>query len=154
MFADLVLESLTKIMNGHSDALLGLLCGREDCWQRVPQVCRHGVFWPGVRMLVGRGGLGTLHLRAERANRNAAAAAKFLSEQPGIEAVYIPAWRHILTMRSPRNNLAIGLGNGRLTLKGARRRRSGSSPRLNKFHFVLRWENYTTLSHPESTAIG
>src|SRR6185437_16168090 len=34
--ADLVLESLTKIMNGHSDVLLGLLCGREACWQRVP----------------------------------------------------------------------------------------------------------------------
>ena len=28
--ADLVVESLTKIMNGHSDVLLGLLCGRDD----------------------------------------------------------------------------------------------------------------------------
>jgi cystathionine beta-lyase/cystathionine gamma-synthase len=34
--ADLVLESLTKIMNGHSDVLLGLLCGREEAWERVP----------------------------------------------------------------------------------------------------------------------
>ena len=34
--ADLVVESLTKILNGHSDVLLGLLCGRDDCWDRVP----------------------------------------------------------------------------------------------------------------------
>lgn len=89
--ADLVLESLTKIMNGHSDALLGLLCGREDCWQRVPQVSSAwGLMAPAFECWLVERGLGTLHLRAERANRNAAAAAKFLSEQPGIEAVYYP----------------------------------------------------------------
>src|SRR5262249_7734714 len=36
--ADLVMESLTKIMNGHSDALLGMLCGRKEAWERVPKV--------------------------------------------------------------------------------------------------------------------
>ena len=34
--ADWVMESLTKSMNGHSDVVLGLLCGAEDHWQRVP----------------------------------------------------------------------------------------------------------------------
>src|SRR5215469_6857893 len=33
--ADLVVESLTKLMSGHSDVLLGLLCGTEQVWQRV-----------------------------------------------------------------------------------------------------------------------
>ena len=36
--ADLVMESLTKIMSGHSDVCLGMLGGSEDCWQRVPSV--------------------------------------------------------------------------------------------------------------------
>src|SRR5262245_34955215 len=36
--ADLVLESLTKIMNGHSDVLLGVLCGRAQLWERVPGI--------------------------------------------------------------------------------------------------------------------
>ncbi len=34
--ADLVVESLTKIINGHSDVMLGLLCGRSELWERVP----------------------------------------------------------------------------------------------------------------------
>ena len=36
--ADLVMESLTKTLNGHSDVILGFLGGREDVWQRVPAV--------------------------------------------------------------------------------------------------------------------
>src|SRR5262245_54771294 len=89
--ADLVMESLTKIMNGHSDALLGLLCGRQSEWTRVPQVSS---VWglmagPFECWLVERG-LGTLHLRVERASDNALAAAKSLSQQSGVEAVHYP----------------------------------------------------------------
>src|SRR5205823_3861378 len=36
--ADLVMESLTKTLNGHSDVILGFLGGREDVWDRVPAV--------------------------------------------------------------------------------------------------------------------
>ena len=36
--ADLVMESLTKTMGGHSDVCLGLLCGSERDWVRVPTV--------------------------------------------------------------------------------------------------------------------
>ena len=36
--ADLVVESLTKIINGHSDVMLGAICGREACWERIPEV--------------------------------------------------------------------------------------------------------------------
>src|SRR5205807_3058528 len=36
--ADLVMESLTKTLNGHSDVVLGFLGGSEDVWQRVPAV--------------------------------------------------------------------------------------------------------------------
>ena len=36
--ADWVMESITKSMNGHSDVVLGLLCGPADRWQRVPNV--------------------------------------------------------------------------------------------------------------------
>jgi hypothetical protein len=36
--ANLVMESLTKTMNGHSDVILGLLAGKESVWSRVGQV--------------------------------------------------------------------------------------------------------------------
>ena len=78
--ADLVVESLTKIMNGHSDVLLGLLCGRRATpGSECREFFRHlGLHRRAVRMLAG----GTRHrhaaLRMERAAANALAAAQFL----------------------------------------------------------------------------
>lgn len=88
--ADLVVESLTKLMSGHSDVLLGLLCGRTD-WARVvsaqstwgwsssPFDC-----WLALR------GLGTLALRMERAAANAVAAARLLADCDKVERVHFP----------------------------------------------------------------
>lgn len=89
--ADLVMESLTKIINGHSDVLLGLLCGREGVWQRVPEVVS---VWglsanPFDCWLTCRG-LGTLALRAARAGENANEVARFLAERNDVEAVHFP----------------------------------------------------------------
>jgi len=89
--ADLVLESLTKIMNGHSDVLLGLLAGPASRWERIPLVLSAwgmtaGPFdcWLAAR------GVGTMHLRVERANCNALAAAEFLARQRRVERVHYP----------------------------------------------------------------
>ena len=89
--ADLVLESLTKIMSGHSDVLLGLLCGREACWQRVPlALSAWGLSSSPFDCWLALRGLGTLALRFDRAAANALAAARFLSERKEVEAVYYP----------------------------------------------------------------
>ena len=57
--ADLVMESLTKTMNGHSDVILGLLGGSEAVWPRVPQVISAwGLVEQPVRLLAGRAGPG------------------------------------------------------------------------------------------------
>ncbi|HUE74212.1 MAG TPA: aminotransferase class I/II-fold pyridoxal phosphate-dependent enzyme [Pirellulaceae bacterium] len=89
--ADLVMESLTKAMNGHSDVILGLLTGKESIWSRVPGVVSA---WglasaPFECWLAGRGLL-TAHLRIERACRNALAAAEFLRRRPEIDRVDYP----------------------------------------------------------------
>ena len=89
--ADLVVESMTKIMNGHSDGLLGLLTGTGDLWQRVADT-RSIWGWAASPMdcwLVQRG-LGTLALRAEKASANALAVATFLGEQPAVQSVSYP----------------------------------------------------------------
>jgi cystathionine beta-lyase/cystathionine gamma-synthase len=89
--ADLVLESLTKIMNGHSDAMLGLLCGKSSAWSRVgPALETWG--WtssPFDCWLVDRG-MGTLHLRVVTASRTAEQVANFLSGHPRVAGVSYP----------------------------------------------------------------
>jgi cystathionine beta-lyase/cystathionine gamma-synthase len=90
--ADLVLESLTKTMNGHSDVVLGLLCGRERWWQRVPSVLSTwGLSSGPLDCWLAARGLETLALRIERACTNALAVANHLVTAPGpIEAVHYP----------------------------------------------------------------
>ena len=89
--ADLVLESLTKQMNGHSDVLLGLLCGTEAAMQRVPAVVTTWGFSasPFDCWLASRG-IGTLALRAERSAANALAVAQKLAADGRLQAVHYP----------------------------------------------------------------
>lgn len=89
--ADLVIESLTKLMSGHSDVLLGLLCGQGDASARVKAAQSTWGFstspfdcWLALR------GLGTLALRAERAIANAQATAQFLATQQKVVQLQYP----------------------------------------------------------------
>jgi len=89
--ADLVVESLTKLMSGHSDVLLGLLCGTGNAPQRVKAAQSTWGFstspfdcWLALR------GLGTLALRAERAMASAEAAARFLIGHEKVSRVEHP----------------------------------------------------------------
>ena len=90
--ADLVLESVTKTMNGHSDVVLGLLCGHERWWQRVPSVLSTwGLSSGPLDCWLAARGLETLALRVERACANALAVANHLVTGSGpIEAVHYP----------------------------------------------------------------
>lgn len=89
--ADWVMESLTKTMNGHSDVLLGLLCGRTENWSRVPHVIKtYGLTPEPFSCWLTARGLGTLPLRFERSCANALRAAEFLSEQSTLESVIYP----------------------------------------------------------------
>ena len=104
--ADLVMESLTKIMSGHSDVCLGLLCGSEKCWQRVPAPCRRGDSRPALSIAGWRdAGWERWRLRVERASANAAAAAHYLAEQRQVTAVHYP--RSCLASRSRLGRAAI-----------------------------------------------
>lgn len=86
--AHLVLHSATKLMSGHSDALLGAVVvrsDRDDLYDRLESTRRvHGAV-PGVMesYLVLRG-LRTLALRLERAQQNAAILAERLERHPSV----------------------------------------------------------------------
>jgi cystathionine beta-lyase/cystathionine gamma-synthase len=89
--ADLVLESLSKIMNGHSDVILGLLCGGKSIWERVPSaLSTWGWSAAPLDCWLTERGLGTLALRARQASANALAVAQFLAGRAELEAVYYP----------------------------------------------------------------
>ena len=89
--ADLVMESVSKMMNGHSDLMLGMLCGSNRVWDRVRSVCAAWGFTssPQDCWLASRG-LSTLHLRIKRACDNARLLARALKESPHVQHVCYP----------------------------------------------------------------
>lgn len=66
--ANLVLESITKMMNGHSDVMLGLLAGHDRNWAHVPLVVSAwGLAGTPFECWLASRGLATLAVRMERA---------------------------------------------------------------------------------------
>ncbi len=153
--ADLVMESLTKMVGGHSDVTLGVVCGRGDLQTEVTQVVS---IWglasnPFDCWLADRG-LATLALRMRAASANAAALADWLADQRGVARVLYPGRPehpdHDLAGRVLQggygNMLCFDLAGGRDAVNRFLRRARGVpfSPSLG--HFA------TTCSHPASTS--
>jgi cystathionine beta-lyase/cystathionine gamma-synthase len=153
--ASLVMESLTKMMNGHSDAILGFLGGTEPCWDRVPP-CQST--WgmsssPWDCWMVARG-LATMHLRVDRACMNALRVAEFLARQPCVARVEYPGLDS-----HPDHGLAEQQLGGRFGtiitfhLRGGREESQAFLDRARAIPLAPSLgEISTTISHPESTS--
>lgn len=90
--ADLVIESLTKYINGHGDALGGAIVGRAELLDRIradAQVNVGGVISPFNAWLIMRGAA-TLPLRMRHVSDSAQQVAEFLEGHPGVRFVWYP----------------------------------------------------------------
>jgi len=89
--ADLVIESATKYLGGHSDLIAGVVAGRGDLVDAVAhtQVDTGATLGPFEAFLVLRGLL-TLAVRMDRHGANARALGEWLERQDGVKAVLYP----------------------------------------------------------------
>jgi methionine-gamma-lyase len=90
--ADLVLHSLTKFINGHGDALGGVVAGRRELVARLRG--RAGVYLGATlsahnAWLILRG-IDTLDVRLRRSAESAGRIARFLQNHPAVRAVTWP----------------------------------------------------------------
>lgn len=119
--ADLVIESATKYLSGHSDVLAGVVSGRRELIERIRalQVDTGASLAPNSAFLVLRG-ISTLAIRMERHATTAAALAAWLERQGGVSRVYHPSLpshpQHNVAMRQ----LAVGGGMLAFELAGGR----------------------------------
>jgi cystathionine beta-lyase/cystathionine gamma-synthase len=153
--ADLVQESLTKIMNGHSDVLLGLICGREAAWERMGKVVSCWGFSPSpFDCWLAARGIGTLALRIERACENALAAARFLAGAAGVREVYYPGLESHLDHQTAVRQFGGRFGHMvSFTLEGGLDRATAFIRSAANIPFCPSLGDIsTTLSHPASTS--
>ena len=91
--ADIVMHSATKVLNGHSDVLGGVLStgAMTDVWQAITEDRAEtgAVMGPFEAWLLLRG-LRTLPLRLDRMCRSAQEIADYLQDHPQITDVYYP----------------------------------------------------------------
>jgi methionine-gamma-lyase len=90
--ADYVIHSLTKYLNGHGDALGGVVLGPAEGIHRIRKemlVHLGGALSPFNAWLIMRG-LATLPLRCERHNQSGLEIARFLEAHPKVSRVIYP----------------------------------------------------------------
>jgi cystathionine beta-lyase/cystathionine gamma-synthase len=153
--ADLVMESLTKMIGGHSDVTLGAVCGTGDLFAGLSTLVSVWGLAPNpFDCWLALRGLPTLALRVKAASANALALAEWLAGQPRVSRVVYPGLRdhpdHALAGRILSGGyghmLCFELAGGREAVNRFLRRAPGVplSPSLG--------HTFTTVSHPASTS--
>ncbi|HEY1914392.1 MAG TPA: aminotransferase class I/II-fold pyridoxal phosphate-dependent enzyme [Streptosporangiaceae bacterium] len=106
--ADLVVESATKYLSGHSDVIAGAVAGPAGLVEEVQRriITFGGCLDPHAAFLVWRG-LQTFEVRLARQNDTAAALAAYLAGRPDITEVIYPG-----LASHPQHALACGLLEG------------------------------------------
>ncbi len=92
--ADLVMHSVTKYINGHSDVVMGAVVVRDELlYEKLAFLQNSCGAVPGPQdcFLVLRG-IKTLHLRMERHCENGRKIAEFLRSHPKVDKVYWPGF--------------------------------------------------------------
>lgn len=154
--ADWVMESLTKIMGGHSDVVLGCICGYERNFDRIAKVLsRWGLASSPMDCWLALRGLSTLAIRVRQASGNALAVAEWLNSQPQISAVFYPGLAthpdHDLALQLFKTHfgsmVTFTLSGGRLAGEAMIAAVSSCIPFCPSLGEVS-----TTLSHPQSTS--
>lgn len=92
MGCDIVVESITKFISGHSDVVAGLVATNQE--EIAKQLTLYQKSFGGIlgvedAWLVLRG-MKTMGLRMEKSIKNAQSIAKFLEQHPAIKQVYYP----------------------------------------------------------------
>ncbi len=89
---DIVVHTITKYLNGHSDVVAGVICGRQELIDRIfyAEFMTLGpVLSPHDAAMVLRG-LRTLHIRMQRIQETAQALLAYLKPHPMISGVLYP----------------------------------------------------------------
>ncbi len=89
---DLVIHSGTKYLNGHSDVVNGVICGKQEMINRIFEreyMTLGGIISPHDAALIIRG-LRTLEMRMQRTDESAKKIIRFLENHPKVEGVLYP----------------------------------------------------------------
>lgn len=117
--ADIVVHSVTKYINGHSDVLMGVAAFDSDALQERLGFLQNaiGAVPSPFDCWLAHRGVKTLHLRAREASRNATQVARALEESPHVIAVNYPGIESHKQRKIALKQHRDGLGGGMLSFR-------------------------------------
>ncbi|MGY2048038.1 trans-sulfuration enzyme family protein [Methylobacterium sp. JK268] len=146
--ADVVMHSATKVLNGHSDVIAGVLAGARDdaFWARIRSVraSQGAILGPFEAFLLLRG-LRTLHLRIAAQMTGAALLAERFAAHPLVAAVLYPG-----LPSHPGHALAARQMEGGFGTMLSIRVRDGEAAAIGTAARVALWKRATSLGGVES----
>lgn len=117
--ADIVVHSVTKYINGHSDVVMGVAAfNSDDLYKRLSFLQNAiGAVPSAFDSWLAHRGLKTLHLRAREASRNATAVANALEASPNVIAVNYPGLDSHPHRAIAKKQHRDGMGGGMLSFR-------------------------------------
>ncbi|KAK8141546.1 cystathionine gamma-lyase cys3 [Beauveria asiatica] len=117
--ADIVVHSVTKYINGHSDVVMGVAAfNSDDLYKRLSFLQNAiGAVPSAFDAWLAHRGLKTLHLRAREATRNATAVATALEASPHVVAVNYPGLDSHPHRAIAKKQHRDGMGGGMLSFR-------------------------------------
>lgn len=89
---DIVVHTATKYINGHSDVVMGVICGSESMMRKIfaSEFMTLGLNVSPHDAFLALRGLRTLPMRLDRSNQNAAKLVAFLKGHSKVQKIYYP----------------------------------------------------------------
>lgn len=117
--ADIVVHSVTKYINGHSDVVMGVAAfNSDDLYKRLSFLQNAiGAVPSAFDSWLAHRGLKTLHLRAREATRNATTVATALEASPNVVAVNYPGLESHPHRAIAKKQHRDGMGGGMLSFR-------------------------------------
>ena len=152
--ADAVTHSLTKLIGGHSDLLLGLLAGPRGIMERSSAVVSaYGLNGNPFESWLALRGVATLSLRSDRACANALTLAESMRAHPKVRAVRYPGLSDHPDHHRAVRMLKGGFGTMLTIDLGGRPEADAFIRGLHHIPFAPSFGDVaTTLSHPATTS--
>ncbi len=148
---DLVVHAATKYLNGHSDALAGIVCGSEAMMRKIfySEFMTLGATLSPFNAWLLLRGLRTLPLRMQRVSQTTAVLTQRLENHPKVAKVHYPFLPSHPQYELAKRQIAKGAGLFSIELKTADVKKVEMfSNQLQHFSLAASWGGYESLVWP------
>ena len=150
--ADISLYSTTKFINGHGDAIGGVICGSKDMIKEIKVLSDFaGTMMTPYNAWLTLRGLKTLHVRMDRQVQNAQKLAEFLQKSKFVEKVFYPGLEDFEQARLVNEQMRSGGAIITFEIKGGKKAGEAFMRNMSMIKIATTFGNIETIAYHFAT---